>query len=210
MAAGDVGPFGLTALRVEAAFIPDIDDAVTNVNVSPHSDGYGWAVSGDTTIGTDLVATFTRRIYEGPNGIIARHIRLDVSPYYQGRGYAKALLRASFRLYAQLRIAHVELDSVGDGSLVWPRLGWSLHGPSIREVHEEIGYVYSSHHGRRPPVDFPIAVFGPDILELEDHAGNRVGEEALIRFARSSREISMRLYPRNARAAASLHRHGIL
>lgn len=101
-------PFGLTSIDVEAGFRPDLEDVVTNVTATTHPDGNGWSVRGDTTVGTDLVATFTRSTYTGRDGIVAKHIRLDATPHFQGQGYAKSLLKASFRLYQHIGVAYVE------------------------------------------------------------------------------------------------------
>lgn len=204
---------GVTRHEVVAAFYPDVDDSTTNVVATAHRAGHGWSIVGNTTIGTDLVASFKRSIYQGPGPsglLVASHLRLDVEPLFQQSGYAKALLTQSFALYKRLKVAYVELNAVEDGALVWPRLGWSLHGPSISEVHAEIIYTYAGRHGVRPPASFQLPIFGPDILELEDGTGWRVGEEALKNFARSNREISMRLYLSSHRAIASLSRRGMV
>jgi len=193
-----------------AGFVPDIENAVTNVTASPFQNGKGWHIRGDTTSGTDLVAKFSRSIYLSKGSIVAKHIRLDVDEYYQYGGYAKSLLAASFTLYKRLGVAYVELDAVGDGLLVWSKFGWSLHGPSISEVHSEIVYSYSQLHAERPPDDFALPLYGPDLLELEDFDGNRIGEQTMINLARSHREVSMRLYMNSDRSLAELAKRGIV
>ena len=183
---------------------------VSRVEARPYANGKGWAIRGDTTQETDLVAEFSRSIYEKAGVIVARHTNLRVAGYFQYKGYSKALLTSCFPLYRRIRVAYIELEAVDHGALVWPRLGWSLHGASIGEVHAEIGNLYAARHRRRPPNEFDMPLFGPDVLELEDHEGFRIGEETLKTFARSGREISMRLYLASSRALAGLARRGIL
>ncbi len=171
----------------------------------------GWSISGDTTIRTDLVATFERSLYERDDGTrVARHTRIDVEGPFKYQGYAKALLAKSFAFYRSIDVRYVELDAVGEGALLWPRWGWSLHGPSINEVHEEIDFVYRGLHGLRIPPEIRLPIFGPDILGLQDHVGNAIGEAALTQFARSSREIAMRLNLSHLEALAELRRRGIV
>ena len=206
-----MGPLGVTRIEVQAAFLPNIEDLVTNVVASAMSGGQGWNVKGDSTFGTDLVATFTRSLYVNARGeAVVRHVRIDVAPHYQWGGYAKALLTASMPLYQRIGAAYIELDAVDAGTLVWPRYGWSLHGRSITEVQAEIIHAYSARHKRRPPKSFLMPIFGPDILLLEDHEGYRIGLETLKALARSSREIRMRLYLKEPRPLAVLRQRGIL
>jgi GNAT superfamily N-acetyltransferase len=205
------GPLGLTDRDVIAGFQPDIENITTNVVAEPSPDRTGWQVRGDSTLGTDLVAKFTRSLFRKSNGdLVAYHIRLDVDPFFQDLRYATRLLKASFALYQRIGVSYVQLDAVGDGTIVWPRMGWSLHGQGIATVHDEISRCYIMRHGAAPPVDFPLTMFGPDVLELQDEAQNRLGEEALTNLARSHQEISMRLYLDNDRALAALHRRGIV
>jgi hypothetical protein len=206
-----VGPLGLTALEVEAAYIPAIENIVTNVVAKPMPNGKGWLVTGDSTTGTDLVAKFARSIYENKRGeIVVRHTRIDVDSYYRWGGYAKALLSANLPFYQRIGAEYIELDAAGDGTLVWPRYGWSLHGASIADVQTEIVYTYSMRHKTRPPDSFTLPIFGPDILALEDHEGNRIGLETLKGLAVSSREISMRLHLKQDRPLAVLRQRGII
>lgn len=207
-----MGPLGLTRLDVEAAFIPNaFEDMATNVVATPTPNGKGWTVKGDSTLGTDIVATFSRLLYQNErHEVIIRHIRIDVDPYFQWQGYAKSLLSANMPLYQRIGAEYIELDAVGSGALVWPRYGWALHGQSIAEVHSEIGYAYTARHKSKLPDTFEISVFGPDILALEDHEGYRIGLETLKRLAVSNREIHMRLYLKQQRPLAVLKRRGIL
>src|ERR1700736_223589 len=142
--------------------------------------------------------------------VVIRHVRIDVAPHYQWSGYARALLTANMPLYQRIGADYIELDAVGAGTLVWPRYGWSVHGRSISEVQAEIIYAYSARHKRRPPTSFPIPIFGPDILLLEDHEGYRIGLETLKALATSNREIRMRLYLKQPRPLAVLRQRGIL
>jgi hypothetical protein len=201
---------GLTQHEVEVGFQPDLDDMITNVVARPHPNGNGWFIRGDTTQEPDLVAKFSRRMYRGSQGIIAQHIRLDVEPYFQDSRYAKALLKASFALYQRIGVVFVEMDAVQAGVVVWSRLGWSTHGPGIGIVQEEIERTYYALHGERPPASFSCLQFGPDIFDLEDSDGNRIGEETLQRLGRSSEEISMRLHLSHARATAVLRKRDIV
>lgn len=204
------GLLGLTQEEVELGFQSDLDDMTTNVVARPHRGGNGWFIRGDTTQSTDLVATFSRRIYKGEQGIIAQHIRLDVDPYFQDRGYSKQLLKASFALYQRIGVVYVEMDAVQDGVLVWSRLGWSTHGSGIALVQDEIVQTYRAIHGVPPPPTFAISQFGPDVYDLVDDLGNRIGFTSLQRIAYSSQEVSMRLHLASARAMAVLHDSGIV
>jgi hypothetical protein len=159
---------GLRLHDVRNAFHPDIEDGVSFVSASPHPNGRGWSISGDTTIRTDLVATFERSLYERDDGTrVARHTRIDVEGPFKYQGYAKALLAQSFAFYRSIDVRYVE--------------------PEMR-----------------------LPIFGPDILGLQDHVGNAIGEAALTQFARSSREIAMRLNLSHLEALAELRRRGIV
>jgi GNAT superfamily N-acetyltransferase len=207
----EAGPFGLTKLEIEAAFMPDIEDSASNVVAVPSSTGKGWDISGDTTVGTELVATFSRALYEMDGRVIARHISLQVEQDYRNEGYAKALMAACFPLYQRLHVPYVELVSVGEGTMVWAKLGWSIHGgPSVREVHDEVRYTYAWHNGRAPRSDYLIPVFGPALLLLKDEANRDIGEEALARLAMSSRELAMRLHLTNENVVAGLRQRRII
>jgi hypothetical protein len=126
--AGALWPLGLTEREVEAGFRPNIEEITTNVVVTPCPEVEGWFIRGDSTQGTELVATFSRKLYQTQEGIVAQHARIDVEPYFQDEGNAEARLRVSFELYERIGVIFVELDATQDGALVWPRLGWSLHG----------------------------------------------------------------------------------
>ena len=104
----------MTRLDVEAAFIPNaFEDMATNVVATPTPNGKGWTVKGDSTLGTDIVATFSRLLYQNErHEVIIRHTRIDVDPYFQWQGYAKSLLSANMplkRLAVSNREIHMRL-----------------------------------------------------------------------------------------------------
>jgi GNAT superfamily N-acetyltransferase len=199
LSATEIGPLGLTETEIRAAYIPNIEDVTTSVAITRFPNGKGWKITGESTqenaSDIDLVARFERTIGVNEHGtIIINHIDIKVEPLYQHQGYAKALLRENMPLYQRIGAEFIELTAVGDGTLVWPRYGWSLHGPSIPEVQQELMYAYAGRYKVHPPDEIQIPVFGPDLLMYEDDEGWRIGFHVLSSLALSSRELRMRLH----------------